>query len=63
MEELVNKCVKSCYRFVDDTSFIVKLKDNANQILNYLNEQHNKIQLSLETEKYNSLNFLDVKIK
>ena len=38
-------------------------KNNANQILNYLNEQHNKIKFTLETEKDNSLNFLDVKIK
>ena len=63
MEELINKGVKSWDRFVDDTCVIVKFKENADQILNFLNEQHNKIKFTLETEKDNSLNFLDVKIK
>jgi hypothetical protein len=39
------------------------LEENAKQILDYLNKQHSKIKFTLETEKDNTLNFLDVKIK
>ena len=37
MEELVKKGVKSLDNYVDDTCVIVKSKDNAEDILDYLN--------------------------
>ena len=42
---------------------IVKSKDNADEILDYLNNQHEKVKFTLEKESDNTLNFLDVKIK
>ena len=62
-EELVKKGVKSWDRFVDDTCVIVKSKDNADEILDYLNKQHEKVKFTFEKESDNTLNFLDVKIK
>ena len=47
----------------DDTCVIVKSKDNANEILDYLNKQHEKKKLTPVKESDNALNFLDVKIK
>ena len=43
IEELINKGVKSWDRFVDDTCVIVRSKDNADEILNYLNKKRSII--------------------
>ena len=45
-EELFKKGVKSKDIFVDDTCVIVKSKDNEDEILDYLNKQHEKVKFS-----------------
>ena len=50
-------------RYVDDTFVIFKKKDDAVKFLNYLNNQHQKISFTMETEQNNEIPFLDVLIK
>ena len=63
MEELINLGVKIWWRYVDDTFIIIKNKEQAEKILEFLNKQHETIKFTMEKENNNTLNFLDVKIK
>ena len=60
MSELIKLGVKSWDRFVDDTFVIIKGKENAIRILNYLNEQHITIKFTMDLDK--EISFLYVKI-
>ena len=63
MDKLTELGVKSWDRFVDDTFTIINDKQNAESILNFLNEQHHTIKFTMEKEESNTINFLDIKIK
>ena len=49
------------YRFVDNIISVVK-KHNVQGLLQHLNNQHGRIQLTLEMENSGSLTFMDVRI-
>ena len=63
MEQLRYLGVKHWFRYVDDTFVIVKNINQADDILNYLNKQHNTIKFTMEKEISNKINFLDITIK
>ena len=63
MEHLKKLGLKEWGRYVDDTATIINNVKNAEQILKYLNEQHETIKFTMEIEENGELNFLDVKIK
>jgi hypothetical protein len=63
MKELKKLGVRIWYRYVDDTFVIIRCKDQAEKILEFLNNQHPTIKFTMEKEDKNSLNFLDVKIR
>ena len=63
MKELKKLGVRIWYRYVDDTFVIIRCKDQAEKILEFLNNQHPTIKFTMEKEEKNSLNFLDVKIR
>ena len=47
-------------RYVDDTFILFSDKSHAPKFLNYINRQHDNINFTMETERANSLSFLDV---
>ena len=47
-------------RYVDDTFILFSDKSHAPKFLNYINRQHDNINVTMETESTNSLSFLDV---
>ena len=47
---------------MDDTFVVIKNKEQAVRILEFLNSQHKTIKFTMEKEVNNSINFLDVKI-
>ena len=49
-------------RYVDDTCVIFKSADHVLPFLNYLNSRHRAIEFTYETEKDNSIPFLNIKI-
>ena len=49
-------------RFVDDILVVIKSREQAEKILEFLNSQHKTIKFTMEKEVNNSINFLDVKI-
>ena len=49
-------------RYVDDTFLLLRLKNHIEKFRNYLNRQHKNIKFTFETEKENSISFLDIKI-
>ena len=51
------------YRYVDDVFALFKTANQAKKYLKYLNTFHKNIQFTLEEEKENKINFLDVTIK
>jgi len=62
MEELTKLGVKIWLRYVDDTFVVIKDKNNADKILEFLNKQHKTLKFTMEKEVNKSINFLDVKI-
>ncbi|XP_071083943.1 uncharacterized protein [Haliotis cracherodii] len=48
------------YRKVDDTFVIIKQDQDPTLLLQHLNQQHPRVQFTIETEKDNQLPFLDV---
>jgi hypothetical protein len=62
MPELIKLGVLYWIRFVDDTFVVIKNKEQADKILEFLNSQHKTIKFTMEKEVNNSINFLDVKI-
>ena len=50
MEQLKKLGLKSWGRYVDDTKTIINKKENAEKILNYLNQQHASIKFTMEIE-------------
>ncbi|XP_071092696.1 uncharacterized protein [Haliotis cracherodii] len=48
------------YRKVDDTFVILKQDQDPTLLLQHLNQQHPRVQFTIETEKDNQLPFLDV---
>ena len=63
MDELIKLGVKLWWRYVDDTFIIIKNKELADKILEFLNKQHDTIKFTMEKETNDIINFLDVKIK
>ncbi|XP_017467204.1 PREDICTED: uncharacterized protein LOC108359743 [Rhagoletis zephyria] len=61
--ELRNKdiCIKYITKYVDDIFAIVKTKD-VEEILKIFNQQHTKVQFTLEKEIDNKIAFLDIEI-
>nr|XP_022909888.1 uncharacterized protein LOC111421016 [Onthophagus taurus] len=57
--------IKFWKRYVDDILVIVNTKDNntINKIHKYINSIHSKIQFTIEQEKNNEINYLDINIK
>ena len=49
-------------RYIDDTFVLFSDKSHAPLFLNYLNQQHNNINFSMETESDRSISFLDVSV-
>ena len=49
-------------RYVDDTFVLFNKPEHAQFFLEYMNEKHNHMKLSIETEINGSLSFLDLKI-
>ena len=49
-------------RYVDDTFIIFRDQSHAPAFLNFLNAQHSNIEFTMETERNNSLSFLDLQI-
>ena len=47
-------------RFVDDILVVIKSREQAEKILEFLNSQHKTIKFTMEKEVNNSINFLDV---
>ena len=62
MPNLVNLGVKTWLRYVDDIFVIIKSKDEADKILEFLNSLHKTIKFTMEKQLNDSLNFLDVKL-
>jgi len=62
MPDLVNLGVKTWLRYVDDIFVIIKSKDEADKILEFLNSLHKTIKFTMEKQINDSLNFLDVKL-
>ena len=50
-------------RYVDDTFVILKSRDNAQTVLDFLNTLHPNIKFTTEMEKNGCLPFLDVLVK
>jgi hypothetical protein len=65
MAELTKLGVKHWLRYVDDTFVILKNKDCAEKVLEFLNEKgkEHKIEFTMEIEENNQINFLDVSVK
>jgi hypothetical protein len=63
MDELTQLGVKLWIRYVDDTFVIINNKNQADKILEFLNNCHPTIKFTMEKEINNEINFLDVKIK
>jgi hypothetical protein len=51
------------YRYVDDTFLLLKDKNNAIEVLEWLNVQHRNIKFTCEFENDNKLPFLDVLVR
>ena len=62
MPELIKLGVLFWVRFVDDIFAVIKSREQAEKILEFLNSQHKTIKFTMEKEVNNSINFLDVKI-
>ena len=62
MPELIKLGVLFWVRFVDDIFAVIKSREQAEKILEFLNSQHKTIKFTIEKEVNNSINFLDVKI-
>ena len=50
MEELTKLGVKIWLRYVDDTFVVIKDKNNADKILEFLNKQHKTLKFTMEKE-------------
>ena len=62
MDELTKLGNKNWLRYVDDTFVLIKNQDQADRILEFLNEKRQTIKFTMEKEKKNSISFLYVKI-
>jgi len=62
MPELLKLGVLYWIRFVDDTFVVIKNREQAEIILEFLNNQHKTIKFTMEKEVNGSINFPDVKI-
>ena len=62
MENLRKIGLKVWYRYVDDVFATINGKNNAEKILEYLNNQHPNIRFTVEHEENNTLPFLDTRI-
>ena len=51
------------FRYLDDTFVIFRDQAHSDLFQNYLNNQHNSIKFTMETETSNTLPFLDVLVK
>ena len=63
MKKLEELGIRNWSRFVDDIFTIVKSKEDAYIILEFLNKLHPNIKFTMEMEEKNTLNFLDIKIE
>ena len=59
METLKELGVITWMRYVDDVFSVVRDEACSQNILNYLNSQHNNIKFTIENEKQNKIPFLD----
>ena len=59
MDKLKELGVESWVRYVDDVFSTIKNKEDCENILNYLNQQHPNIKFTVEKEKNNKIPFLD----
>ena len=50
-------------RYVDDTFLVFKNQSDIRRFLNYLNDRHQNIKFTLETENDNRLSFLDLNVE
>jgi hypothetical protein len=62
METLKELGVITWMRYVDDVFSVVRDETCSQNILNYLNSQHNNIKFTIENEKQNKIPFLDTKV-
>ena len=63
MQKLKELGVRHWCRYVDDIFASMNSKDEANTILQYLNEQHPNIKFTIEYERNNKLPFVDTCVK
>ena len=61
MNELRNKKVLSWMRYVDDTFVIVENQDKIEDILTFLNSQHQNIKFTVEFEDKHVISFVGLK--
>jgi hypothetical protein len=62
IEQLEALGVKVWYRYVDDIFSVLDNNTKAEEILQYLNNQHPNIKFTIEKEKNNKLPFLDTQV-
>ena len=60
MSDLKQLGVIHWFRYVDDTFVVLNSKNDLEKTINYLNSIHKNIKFTFETEKKNSIAFLDV---
>jgi hypothetical protein len=63
MDDLKQLGVIHWFRYVDDTFVVLNSRNDLDKTINYLNNIHKNIKFTYETEKKNSIAFLDVLVK
>ena len=53
-------CPSLWFRYVDDTFTMFDSKNNANELLSFLNSRHDSIKFTIEFEEDNKIYFLDI---
>ena len=56
-------CPSLWSRYVDDTFTMFDSKDNANELLSFLNSRHDSIKFTIEFDEDNKIPFLDILLK
>ena len=62
-EGIIKEGIKIWLRYVDDIFATVSRREQAEQILTYLNEQHPNLRFTIEHETSNELPFLDTSVE
>ena len=62
METLKELGVITWMRYVDDVFSVIRDETCSQNILSYVNSQHNNIKFTIENEKQNKIPFLDTKV-